>query len=107
MAGLFPVQSLTASHDFGMARTLTDDDITAVAQRVAGLLQTAKPSKDLRSVYSAEQFAVEILGGHHTAKWVQRQCRERRIRVVGRRPYLIPQSEAVRFINPGARWDSK
>lgn len=54
----------------------------------------------LRNVYSAEQFASEILCGHHTAKWVQRECRFRRIKTVARRPYLIPQSEAVRFINP-------
>ena len=54
----------------------------------------------LRNVYSAEQFAGEILCGLHTTKWVQRQCKARRIRVVGRRPYLIPQSEAARFINP-------
>ena len=57
----------------------------------------------LRNVYSAEQFAAEILCGHHTAKWVQRQCKARQIRVVGRRPYLIPQSEAARFINPASK----
>ncbi len=57
-------------------------------------------STALRNVYSVEEFRSEVLGGHRTAQWVQQQCRKKRIRTVARRPYLIPQSEAARFINP-------
>lgn len=54
----------------------------------------------LRPVYTARQFADEVLGGNHGPIWVRRQCKRRRISVVARRPYLIPQSEALRFIAP-------
>lgn len=57
----------------------------------------------LRNVYSCEQFAAEVLGGLRTAKWVRGQCASRRIRVVARRPFIIPQSEAARFIAPGGQ----
>lgn len=60
---------------------------------------TATP-QNLRPVYTVAQFAAEVLGGNRTEVWVRRKCRARRIAVVARRPYLIPQSEAVRFINP-------
>jgi hypothetical protein len=59
----------------------------------------SEPSKPLRNVYTAEQFASEILCGHHTTAWVQRMCRVRRIKTVGTRPWLIPMSEALAHIN--------
>lgn len=55
-------------------------------------------STALRPTYSVEQFAAEILGGHRSQKWVREQCRIRRIASVARRPWLIPQSEARRFM---------
>ncbi len=54
----------------------------------------------LRTVYSAEQFATEILQGHRTARWVADECRYKRIKTVGARPWMIPRSEALRFISP-------
>lgn len=54
----------------------------------------------LRTVYTSEQFAAEILGGNRTPQWVQDECRAKRIKFVARRPYLIPRSEAEKFINP-------
>lgn len=54
----------------------------------------------LRPVYTTDQFAAEVLGGNRKAVWVRRQCAARKIATVGRRPFLIPQSEAVRFISP-------
>ena len=57
----------------------------------------------LRNVYSAEQFAAEILCGQRSVEWVQDQCRMRRIKTVARRPWMIPQIEAVRFVNPDYR----
>lgn len=59
----------------------------------------------LRNVYTCEQFAAEILCGQHHPDWVRGQCRrgmKKRggIRTVGKRPWLIPQSEAIRFISP-------
>jgi hypothetical protein len=52
----------------------------------------------LRNVYTCEQFATEVLCGNRSTEWVQDMCKARRIKHVARRPYLIPQSEAVRFI---------
>lgn len=54
----------------------------------------------LRNVYTVEQFATEVLGGSRLPAWVRKQCRLKEIEVVASRPYLIPQSEAVKFINP-------
>lgn len=54
----------------------------------------------LRNTYSVEQFAAEILSGNRLPAWVRKQCRLGRIKSVARHPYLIPQSEAVRFISP-------
>lgn len=59
-------------------------------------------NQPLRNVYSVAEFASEILCGKRTREWVQDQCRAKRIKTVARKPYLIPQSEAVRFINPDA-----
>ena len=56
----------------------------------------------LRPVYSAAEFAAEILDGKRSVEWVQDECRAKRIKAVGRRPWLIPQSEAIRFTNPTA-----
>jgi hypothetical protein len=53
----------------------------------------------LRNVYTAEQFASEILCGNRHPKWVQRMCRAKQIKSVARDPWLIPQAEALRFIN--------
>ena len=58
---------------------------------------------NLRPVYSVTEFATEILGGHRTAEWVRIQCHSKRIKTVTKRPYLIPQSEALRFINPPSK----
>lgn len=57
----------------------------------------------IRNIYTAEQFAAEILCGNRSTEWVQDECRAKRIKAVARRPYLIPQSEALRFINGGAK----
>ena len=54
----------------------------------------------LRPVYNSDQFAAEILGGQRSARWVSNECRARRIKTVAKRPVLIPQSEAIRFITP-------
>lgn len=83
-----------------MPRTLTDADVEAIAQRVAALLRLqTKP--ELRAVYTTEEFAAEVLGGKRQAVWVRRQCARRRIATVGRRPFLIPRSEAERFMTSG------
>jgi hypothetical protein len=57
----------------------------------------------LRRVYTVEQFVDEILCGNRSKWWVQDECRAKRIKWVARKPYLIPQSEALRFINPAAK----
>jgi hypothetical protein len=57
----------------------------------------------LRNVYSVAEFAAEILCGKRTAKWVRAQCRRKRIKSVASHPYVIPQSEAARFINPDGK----
>lgn len=59
----------------------------------------ATAATQLRNVYTAEQFAAEILCGNRSVEWVQDQCRAKRIKWVARKPYMIPQSEALRFIN--------
>jgi|GEM_PF-2195873 len=59
-----------------------------------------EPNQSLRNVYSVAEFAAEILCGKRTEEWVQDQCRTKKIKTVARKPYLIPQSEAARFINP-------
>jgi hypothetical protein len=59
-----------------------------------------QPNPPLRNVYSVAEFAAEILCGKRTAKWVRAQCRAKKIKTVTRRPYVIPMSEAQRFINP-------
>lgn len=56
----------------------------------------------LRSAYSCEEFAAEVLDGKRKPAWVRKECRLRRIRTVARRPFVIPSSEAERFRNPGA-----
>lgn len=61
---------------------------------------TAATETALRNVYTAEQFATEILCGNRSVEWVQDMCRAKRIKTVARKPYLIPQSEAIRFISP-------
>jgi hypothetical protein len=55
-----------------------------------------------RPAYSCEEFAAEILDGKRAAKWVRKQCRLKKIVTVGKRPWLIPNSEAQRFISPTA-----
>lgn len=54
----------------------------------------------LRNVYTPEQFASEILCGNRKADWVRDQCKAKKIKAIARHPWLIPQSEAIRFINP-------
>lgn len=60
-------------------------------------MTTATP---LRTVYTVDEFAAEVLGGNRHPNWVRDQIKARKIRVVASRPYLIPQSEALRFISP-------
>lgn len=54
----------------------------------------------LRNVYTAQQFATEVLCGNRSTEWVQDQCAKRNggIRWVARKPYLIPRTEAERFL---------
>ena len=52
----------------------------------------------LRNVYTAEQFAAEVLGGNLSAYWVREQVRAKKIKSITRRPVLIPMSEAQRMI---------
>lgn len=52
----------------------------------------------LRNVYTCEQFAAEILCGNRSVEWVQDQCAAKKIKWVAKRPYIIPQSEAARFL---------
>lgn len=54
----------------------------------------------LRNTYTVEQFAAEVMGGNRKPAWVRKQCRLGRVKAVARRPFLIPQSEALRFIAP-------
>ena len=54
----------------------------------------------LRPVYTTEQFLTEILGNNRSPDWIRMQCRTKRIKTVAKRPFLIPQSEAKRFISP-------
>jgi hypothetical protein len=55
------------------------------------------PVLALRPTYTVDQFAAEALGGNRSLYWVRQQCRLGKIKTVGRRPFLIPQSEALRF----------
>lgn len=52
----------------------------------------------LRNVYTCGQFAAEVLCGNRSTEWVQDQCAEGEIKTVAKRPYLIPQAEALRFL---------
>jgi len=63
----------------------------------------APASTALRPVYSAKQFAEEVLQGNRCARWVQDQCRfgyNKKVKTAPGSPYMIPRSEAERFINP-------
>lgn len=53
----------------------------------------------LRTVYTVEQFAAEILSGARKPEWVRDQIRARKLKAVTARPYLIPAGEALRFLN--------
>lgn len=57
-------------------------------------------TQQLRNVYTCEEFAKEVLCEKRTANWVRNQCHAKRIKTVGGKPYMIPQSEALRFIAP-------
>ena len=52
----------------------------------------------LRNAYSTDEFSAEILNGKRKPEWVRKQCRLGKIKVTAKRPFLIPQSEAVKFI---------
>jgi hypothetical protein len=54
----------------------------------------------LKNVYTPAEFAAEILEGNRSANWVRNECKKRTggIKTVAARPYLIPQSEAMRFL---------
>lgn len=54
----------------------------------------------LRNVYTCEQFAAEVLEGNRHPNWVRTQCQRKKIKTVAKHPWLIPQSEALRFIAP-------
>lgn len=60
---------------------------------------TAQTQSLLRTVYTVEQFAAEILCGHRKPEWVCDQIKARKIKAVTTRPYLISQSEVTRFLN--------
>ena len=53
-----------------------------------------------RTVYTCDEFRTEILRDKLSVEWVQDECRAKRIKTVAARPYLIPQSEAIRFVFP-------
>lgn len=53
----------------------------------------------LRNVYTCEQFAAEVLCGNRHPNWVRDQIKKRKIKAMGGKPYMIPMSEALRFIN--------
>lgn len=55
----------------------------------------------LRNVYTCEQFATEILCGNRHPNWVRNQIKAKKLKAVSAKPYLLPQSEALRFINGG------
>lgn len=52
----------------------------------------------LRTVYTIEQFAAEILGGNLSPEWVRDQVKARKLKAITKRPILIPQGEAIRFL---------
>ena len=52
----------------------------------------------LRNAYTTDEFAVEVLAGKRKPEWVRKQCRLGKIKTTGKRPFMIPQAEAVRFI---------
>jgi hypothetical protein len=58
----------------------------------------APPTSKLRNVYTVEQFAAEILCGNRHANWVRNRCQAKIIKTVTQKPFLIPQSEAMRMI---------
>lgn len=62
--------------------------------------RSPKPTQTFRNVYTTEQFRTEILCGNRSLEWVQDECKARRIKTVARKPFLIPQSEAIRFVSP-------
>jgi hypothetical protein len=71
-----------------------------IASRITPPVSPPSPAiANLRNVYTVQQFVTEILCGKHSPKWVRRMCRARRIKFVATRPWLIPMSEAIRFIN--------
>jgi hypothetical protein len=57
-------------------------------------------SVTLKNVYTTEEFLKEILNNRRAPNWIRRQCRINKIKTVAKHPYLIPQSEALRFISP-------
>jgi hypothetical protein len=66
---------------------------------IADMTPATAPAPALRNVYTAEEFAAEILCGNRQPNWVRNQIKARQIKVVASKPYLIPQAEAARFIN--------
>jgi hypothetical protein len=52
----------------------------------------------LRNTYTVQQFAAEILCGHLSAEWVRDQIAARKIKALTKRPILISQGEAMRFL---------
>ena len=54
----------------------------------------------LKNVYTPKEFGLEVLHGHRSYDWIIEQCKKKKIKTVTTRPYLIPQSEALRFISP-------
>ncbi len=75
--------------------------LRAAIEHLTAAINDRRPESQLRHAYSCEQFALEILDGARTARWVAQQCRARRIRanrVVPGAPYIIPGTEAAPFL---------
>jgi hypothetical protein len=56
---------------------------------------------ELKNVYTVEEFTKEILRDKRHPNWVRKRCKAKVIKTVASAPYLIPMSEALRFINGG------
>ena len=76
--------------------------LTAAIEKLANATggKPSTPATAFRNVYTPAEFSAEILCGNLSVEWVQDQCRMKRIKTVTRRPFTIPQIEAMRFVSP-------
>ncbi len=56
------------------------------------------PAIQLRSVYTVQEFAAEILRGKLSVEWVRDQIAAKKIKAITKKPALISQGEAARFL---------